>query len=59
MMNCIIREQIDPYNLYGDVLGYNHDEKTQICRFAIAFQLMLKLLPDAQTFEINGHEASV
>ena len=51
MMNCIIREQIDPYNLYGDILGYNHDEKTQICGFAIAYQLMLKLLTDAPTFE--------
>ena len=33
--------------------------KSQICRFMFVTVYITKLQPDAQTFEINGHEASV
>ena len=48
---------MDPYNLSGNVFGYNHKEKNRICRSLLVYTP--KLHPDALTFEINGHEASV
>ena len=37
MMNHIYCVQINPWTLYGKVFGYNHKEKTQICRFFVCF----------------------
>ena len=59
MRDYIWCEQIDRYNLFGNVFGYNREEKTQICRFLFAAVYAPKLHPNAPTFEINGHEASV
>ena len=33
MMNHVYCDQIDPYNLSGNVFGYDNKEKTQICQF--------------------------
>ena len=52
MMNYIVCEQIDPYDLSGNLFGYNHKEKNKFVDFRLLTQ-------DALTFEINGHEASV
>ena len=57
MMQYIYCEEIDPYNLSGNVLGYSDIGKTQICRFLYAYQFM-PLHPDTPTFEINGCEAA-
>ena len=48
-----------PKNLSGSVFGYNHKQKTQIWRLTLVTVYITKLQPDAPTFEINGHEASV
>ena len=37
MMNNIKCVQIDPYNLSGNVFGYNHKQKNQICQFMLAY----------------------
>ena len=58
-MYYIQSEQINPVDLPGNVFGYNHMKKNQICRFALLPAFASKLNPDAPTFEINGHEASV
>ena len=59
-MNHIYCEQIDPYNLPGNVFGYNHKEKkSNLSIFACLLIYAPKLHPDALTFELNGHEASV
>ena len=40
MMNYIWCKHIDTYNLTSNIFGYKHKEKTQICRFLLAFQFM-------------------
>ena len=53
-------EGILNYMISTPSIGYNHKGKTQIRRFLLAFPFMLlKVHPYTQTFEINGHEASV
>ena len=49
---------MDPYYLSGNAFGYNHKEKTQICRFFHAYQFM-QVASGSPGFEINGHKASV
>ena len=59
-MSYIYCEQINPLDLSGDVFGYNHMEKSQICRFELLIPAYAsKLHPNAPTFKINGHEAPV
>ena len=56
MMHYIECDQIDPYNIPGNVFGYN---QLKFVTFACLpfYAHMLHL--NAPTFEINGHEASV
>ena len=50
---------MDPYNLSGNVFGYNTREKNWILNLFI-FQPSGKMVAlDAPTFEISGHGASV
>ena len=49
---------MDTYNLPGNVFGYNTQEKNWILNLFI-FQPGKMFAPDAPTFEINGHGASV
>ena len=57
----ILCEQTDPYNLSGNVFGYNRKEiiKLDFVDFSLHSDYAPKLRPDAPTFQINGHEASV
>ena len=60
MMNYISCEQIDPYNLSGNVFSYNRKEKkSNLSIFSCLLIYAPKLHPDALTFEQNGHEAYV
>ena len=55
-----IREQIHPYDLSGNVFGYNLNAKnSNLSIFAWLPAYALHVKPDAQTFDINGHEAFV
>ena len=58
IMIYIEYEQMDPYNPSGNVFGYNSKENNWILSFFF-IQPGKVFAPDAPTFEINGHGASV
>ena len=58
MTNYKMCEKIDPHNLSDSVFGYNHEAKVPLLSIS-ALPLYNMLHPDAPTFEINDHEASL
>ena len=54
MMNYMYCEQIDSYDLSGNVFGNNHKEKnSNLLSFACLLVYAHKLHPVASTFELN------
>ena len=56
---CDTSEQIDLYNLTGNVIGYNQKEKLKFVDFCLLTSLCTHVVSNATTLEINGHETSV
>ena len=56
MINYPECKEMDLYNLSGNVFGYIHKDKTSNLSI---FACLPVNAHQAQTFEINGHEASV
>ena len=59
MIKYMQSEQIDPYNISGNVFGNNHAVKNSIVDFSRLPVYEPKLHPAASTFELNGHEAAL